>query len=114
MGQTVRVHLTDHIGLPPDEAETLIVEGLRAGDARATFTDDDTWALVVEPSAARVILLRYAARSLDGAGFTIATGHDYDGPDRLLVLSMLYELDRFARGIPPHPRPATYRRFLDG
>jgi hypothetical protein len=98
------------------DAESIVLGGLRAGEAnaglRGATPTEARWVLRIEPVAARPVLLRYAAGRLDDAGFTVETAHDYEGPDRLLVLSMLVELDKFARGEQPPPRPTTYRRFL--
>ncbi len=99
------------------DPETVVLDGLRAGEAHVGLRGDTiaeaTWVLTVEPDAARAVLLRYAAQRLHDAGHTIESGHDYEGPDRLLVLSMLVELIKFARGENPPARPDVYRRFLN-
>lgn len=102
--------------------ETRLLDGLRAGDGKALLpheltedltAEDAEWSVRITTLGARRVLLRYSAEKLHDAGHSMDDAHDYEGPDRLLVLSMLVELDRFARGEHPPARPIRYRELLD-
>lgn len=112
----LRTWLAADRGISADDAETLILEALRAEDLRARLNfEQDAWEVRVSATAARAVLLRYALNRMAAAGLDLDDFADYrEEDDRDVVLGMMPELVPLSEGETPPARPATYRRLLTG